>query len=133
MLGPLLGVDTRAVLRNGDLLGRVIDTFVLSQLRPEIEVATHPPRLYHLRHDEGVREIDLIAEAPDGRVLGIEVKASAAPDLDDAKHLLWLRDRLGDSFAGGVVFHTGPAGFLLAERVHALPIASLWMSRSVAF
>lgn len=126
MIGPLLGVDARAVLRNGDLLGRVIDTFVLSQLRPEIEVASHPPKLYHLRHEDGAREIDLIAEGPDGRVLAMEMKASASPDLADAKHLIWLRDQLGEAFAGGIVFHTGPRGFVLDSQVYALPIASLW-------
>lgn len=126
LLGPLLGVDARAVLRNGDLLGRVIDTFVLSQLRPELEVATYPPRLHHLRRDDGSREVDLIAEAPSGRVLAMEVKASSAPTLADARHLVWLRDQLGSTFAAGIVFHTGPRPFRLDERIHALPIACLW-------
>ena len=71
LVGPLLGVEARAVLRNGDLLGRTIDTFVLNQLRPEIEAATWRPQLFHLRKDDGSREIDLFAEAPDGRVLAI--------------------------------------------------------------
>ena len=35
LVGPLLGVDERAVVCNGELLGRLIDTFVLQQLRPE--------------------------------------------------------------------------------------------------
>jgi uncharacterized protein len=126
LLGPLLGVDARSVLRNGDLLGRVIDTFVLSQLRPELEVATYPPLLYHLRRDDSSREIDLIAEAPDGRVLAIEVKASSAPTVADARHLAWLRDELGATFAAGVVFHTGPRQFMLGENIYALPIACLW-------
>jgi predicted AAA+ superfamily ATPase len=126
LLGPLLGIDSRAVLRNADLLGRLIDSFVLAQLRPEREASTVSPMLYHLRQEHGRREVDLLAEAPDGRVLGIEIKASSAPDGKAAEHLCWLRDQLGDDFVGGIVFHTGPRPFQLDERVHALPISVLW-------
>jgi uncharacterized protein len=122
----LLGADTRSLLRNGDLLGRIMDTFLLSQLRPELEVSAHRPRLHHLRLDSNRREVDIIAEARDGRVVGIECKATAAPSIADAVHLIWLRDQLGDQFAGGVVFHTGPRVVQLGDRIAALPIASLW-------
>jgi hypothetical protein len=43
-------------------------------------------------------------------VIGIEIKATAAPTSDDAKHLAWLREQIGDRFISGVVFHTGPRG-----------------------
>ncbi|MGH3406892.1 MAG: ATP-binding protein, partial [Streptosporangiaceae bacterium] len=38
-IGPLLGVDARAVLRDGDLLGRLLDSFVMAQLRAECAVS----------------------------------------------------------------------------------------------
>jgi hypothetical protein len=56
----------------------------------------------------------------------MEVKATAAPRLEDARHIVWLRDRLGERFLGGVVLHTGPRTFRLAERVIAAPIGTLW-------
>ncbi len=126
LLVPLLGIDARAVLREADLLGRVIDTFVMAQLRPEQEASDVAPTLHHLRDEHGRREVDLIVEAPDGRVVGVEIKASAAPDRSAARHLTWLRDELGDQFVCGVVFHTGPRRFVLDERIHALPIATIW-------
>ena len=126
LLGPLLGVEPRAVLRNADLLGRLIDSFVLAQLRPEREASKISLNLYHLRHEHGLHEIDLIAEAPDGRVVAFEIKASSAPDRAAAKHLCWLRERLGQDFTAGIVFHTGPRAFLLDQRVYALPISVLW-------
>ena len=67
-----------------------------------------------------------MAELAGGRVIAIEVKASAAPRADAARHLEWLRDELGDRFVGGVVLHTGPRVYRLAERITAAPIASLW-------
>ena len=124
-----LGIDTRATLRNADLLGRLIDTFVLSQLRPEAHLAETPLNLYHLRHEAGRHEIDLIAEANDGRVIAIEIKSTAAPTRNDATHLAWLRDRLGDQFVAGIVFHTGPRSRTLDDQIHALPIATIWGSR----
>lgn len=124
----VLGIDARAVLRNADLLGRLIDSSVVSQLRPEAALAESMPTLYHLRHDRGLHEIDLVAEAPDGRIVAIEIKSSAAPTSHDAVHLAWLRDRLGDAFVCGVVFHTGPRRFALGERIEALPIATIWGS-----
>jgi uncharacterized protein len=126
LMGPLLGIDERAVLRNGDLLGRLLDTFVVQQLRPEAEVSSTTVRLHHLRHEGGDREVDLIAELADGRVVAIEIKASSSPKPDDARHLVWLRDRLGDQVAATVLFHTGPLPFTLANGIRALPISCLW-------
>jgi predicted AAA+ superfamily ATPase len=132
MVGSLLGVDERAVLRNGDLLGRLVDTFVVSQLRPEAEAAATPVRLFHLRLDGGRHECDLLAERVDGRVVAFEMKAASAPRASDAVHLAWLRDELGEQFAGGVLFHTGPRTFVLDEGIVALPICCLWGSLRAA-
>jgi uncharacterized protein len=126
LLGPLLRVDTRAIIRDGDLLGRTIDSFVLSQLRPEVEAAQHRVQLSHLRHENGTREIDLVVEGHGGMIIAIEIKSTASPDADDAKHLAWFRDQIGDRFAAGIVFHTGPYKFNLSDRIDALPISCLW-------
>lgn len=132
LIGATLRLDVRSVLRDGDLMGRLLDTFVASQLRPEVEASTQRARMFHLREKDGRREIDLIIELGGGRVIAIEVKASAAPGPSDAAHLEWLRDRLGERFVAGVVLHTGPAPFGLSDRIAAIPIASLWAGRRAA-
>ena len=129
LLGPLLGVDQAAAFRNGDVLGRLVETFVLAQLRPEREVSEIQPGFFHLRDQQGRREVDLIVEAPDGRIIAIEIKATAAPKRDDARHLIWLRDEFGPTFVAGIVFHTGPMAFKLDQNIHALPISVLWGDR----
>ena len=126
LAGAALGLDATAVLRDGDLLGRLIDTFAVAQIRPELELTSHPPRLYHLRDKEGRHEIDLIAEIAAGDILAIEIKATAAPSRHDARHLEWLRDELGDRFVAGAVLHTGPSTLRLADRILAIPICALW-------
>lgn len=121
-----LRLDQRSVMRVGNMLGRLIDTFVVSQIRPEAELSNLRPRLYHLRDKGGRHEIDLIAELTGGEVIAIEIKAAAAPSRDDARHLVWLRELLGPRFLAGAVLHTGPRPFVLSERIFALPICSIW-------
>lgn len=126
LVAAALDLDERAVLRDGDLLGRMIDTFVLAQIRPEVALTSLRPRLYHLRSRDARHEIDLIAELSGGDVVAIEIKSSAAPQRSDARHLEWLREQLGERFLAGAVLHTGPRRFQLAERIFALPICTLW-------
>ena len=103
-----------------------IDTYVAGQLRVEAEASSHPVYLHHLRSQRGEHEIDLIAEFG-FKVAAFEVKTSSAPTLNDARHIIWLRDQLPpERFAGGVVFHTGRHRRRLADGVEAVPIAGLW-------
>lgn len=67
-----------------------------------------------------------MVERPDGSVVAIEIKATAAPTSDDARHLRWLHDRIGDRFLRGIVFHTGPRSFQHEPSIWYLPIAALW-------
>jgi predicted AAA+ superfamily ATPase len=124
--GGVLRLDADAVLRDGDLLGRLLDTFVLAQLRAELPVTAARPRLYHVRQQQGRFEVDLLAELAGGGLVGIDVKATAAPGPADARHLAGLRDRYPDTFVAGVVLHTGPRAYGLGERLAAVPISALW-------
>jgi hypothetical protein len=45
--------------------------------------------------------------------------------VDSARHLIWLRDQLGERFVTGVAAHQPPV-FSLAERIIAAPVAALW-------
>lgn len=120
-----LRLDSRAVMRDGDLVGRVLDTFVMAQLRPEIGISALRPRVYHLREKNGRHEVDILCDLATG-VVGIEVKAAAAATTGHAAHLIDLRERLRDKFLAGAVLHTGPGIFRLGDRIFALPISSLW-------
>lgn len=126
LLASALRIDAQGILSDGDMLGRVLDTFVAAQLRPEIALSEERPRLHHLRTEHGREEVDLLAELAGRRLVGIEVKASAAPRARDARHLAWLRDQYGERFAAGVVLHTGPRVYSLGERIVAAPISTLW-------
>ena len=126
LLAGILRLDVNGVLRDGNLLGRLLDTFVAAQVRAELTLAATRPRLYHLRAQQGRHEIDLLGELAGRQLVGIEVKAEAAGDRGAARHLSWLRDQLGDRFTAGVLLHTGQRTYPIGERILAAPICTLW-------
>lgn len=126
LFAGVLRLDAQGVLRDSDLMGRVLDTFVASQLRSELPIDETRPRLFHLRTQQGRHEVDLIVELAGGGIVGIEVKADAAPKREAARHIAWLRDQLGESFVAGVVLHTGPRAYALEPGIVAAPICTLW-------
>ena len=121
-----LRIGVEGVMSDGEMLGRVLDTFVAAQLRPEVAVAECEPRLFHLRTQGGRQEVNILAQLGGQRVIAIEIKASSAPRAADARHLEWLRGELGDRFVCGLVLHTGPRVFDLGDRIVAAPIAAIW-------
>lgn len=126
LAAALLETDVQGVLADGDLMGRMLETFVLAQLCPLIDATDRKITAHHLRQQDGRREVDVLLEAANGQVVGIEIKASAGPSTRDARHLAWLRDELGERFTAGIVLHTGAYLYRLCERIHAVPIAALW-------
>lgn len=126
LLGGIMRIGIDDVLSDRRLLGSMIDTFVVAQLRAEAQVSRTRYRMSHLREHSGRREVDVIAELGPGRIVGIEIKAASSVGLADARHLAWLRDELQDRFIAGVVLHTGPDAFDLDDRITAAPISALW-------
>jgi uncharacterized protein len=105
--------------------GPLVETFVLTELMKLKTVSEVPVTVWQFRERDG-REIDFILEGPGGAVVGIEVKASTSPGSDSAKHLRWLRDRLGDRFAAGIVLHLGSRSSSFGDGIYAVPVSVLW-------
>jgi uncharacterized protein len=104
--------------------GPIIEGFVLAELLRQAAWSDRRPQVSHYRDRDSI-EVDAIVEAR-GRVAAVEVKAGGGSDRAAARHLIRLRDRLGDRFAAGVVLHTGPRGSRLGDRLYSLPISVLW-------
>lgn len=126
----LRGMDVDALARPEIAQGAdaaVLEGFVVAELIRQLGWSRTRARILHYR-DRQLAEVDIIVEAPDGRVAGIEVKAGADVGRRDVQHLSKLRDRLGDRFVSGVVLNTGPTALSLGKRLLALPISILWDS-----
>lgn len=126
LMASALGATTETVMADSDLLGRMIDTFAMSQIRPEIASDPRRIRQYHLRTKAGREEVDILLELPGRKLLAVEVKASASPSSSDGKHLRWLRDKFPDDFVTGVVLHTGTDVYRLDSKILAVPMCAFW-------
>jgi hypothetical protein len=130
LASSLLGVDPDGLtLPNAPTLGPLVETFVVNELLRQLSFMAGPrATLYHFRSPDGP-EVDVVAEAPDGRVVALEVKASTTVGQGDFKHLNLLRDRLdqvGQPFVNGVVTYLGDKVLTFGDRLTALPLCHLW-------
>ncbi|WP_217428390.1 ATP-binding protein [Microlunatus speluncae] len=105
-------------------LGSLIESFVFTELMKSRAV-DEDFDLFHFRDRDG-REIDFVCEGADGRVVAIEVKASTSPRSDAGRHLRWLRSKIKDRFAAGIVLYLGQFAGSLGDDIYLLPISALW-------
>ncbi len=129
----LLGASAADLRRTGHpAFGTLVETFVLTELMKLKPVTEINVPIWHPRDREG-REIDFILEGPSGAVVGIEVKASASPGADAARHLRWLKGQLGDKFTAR--HHRSsrrPEQFVRRRHLRAPGISALGPRHSVA-
>ncbi len=69
--------------------------------------------------------MDLIVERADRRVVGIEVKLTRTVTDEHVRHLLWLRERLGEDLLDAVVITTGPEAYRRRDGIAVVPAALL--------
>ena len=123
----LLGLRTEARLLTSPHYGALLETLIFMECAKHAEWAEEEVGLYHFR-DKRKREVDIVLERPDGRIVGVEVKASATVRRQDFDGLAALAELARGAFERGVLlytglqalpFHRGPA------RLHALPLARI--------
>jgi uncharacterized protein len=105
--------------------GHLLETFVVNEILKQVSWLPEPLLVGHWRtHDDD--EVDLVLETSSGEVWGIEIKASPRVRSEDFKGLRALARKLGSSFAGGLLLHTGPLTWAADENVQAVPIEQVW-------
>ena len=127
----LLGVDAWRLADDRPLLGRLLESFVVSELRKQISWSDPRIGLYHFRTATGL-EVDLVLERPDGSIAAIEVKAGASVGASDFAPLKALRDQLGPQFRTGVVLYSGEQIVPFGDKLWLLPVSALWAECSTA-
>lgn len=105
--------------------GHLFENFVTGELIKASAWSRIEVKAFHWK-DRGGREVDLLLERRDGTIVAIEHKLSESLRSDDFRHLAYLRDQLGDRFAGGAVVYAGRATLPFGERLWAAPVATLW-------
>lgn len=81
--------------------------------------------IYHW-HDRAGAEVDIVLEAADGRVVGLEIKSGQTARPEWFRWLGQMRDALGNKFRAGVALYTGDQILPFGDRLVAVPISALW-------
>ncbi|KAA9374129.1 ATP-binding protein [Microbispora cellulosiformans] len=121
----LLGADARSLIRPDGQFGPLLEGFVLMELARQLTWSDERVELFHYRTKDKV-EVDAVLENRQGRVVGVEVKASSTVRGDDFRGLRHLADRLGDDFVAGIVLYTGTQTLPFGPRMRAVPVSALW-------
>jgi predicted AAA+ superfamily ATPase len=111
------------VPRDGTLLGSLFESLVGLCLRVYAQAAEAEVR--HLRTRGGDREVDFVLVRDDSRVLALEVKLAATVEDKDVRHLIWLRDQLGDELLDAAVITTGRDAYRRPDGIAVIPAALL--------
>ena len=125
LLAALRDITPDRVRKDKTLLGPVLETFVLGEL---LKLASWSQERYEFSHfrDKERKEVDIVIEDRRGRVVGIEVKASATVNTRDFAGLRRLSEACGDRFVLGLVLHDHEQVVPFGERLLAAPISALW-------
>jgi predicted AAA+ superfamily ATPase len=121
--GLLVGEGDRVATDTGSWVGALFESLATQSLRVYAEA--HGSQTGHLRTSGGDREIDLIVEDDQRRVVGIEVKLADTVHEGDVGHLHWLKAQLGDRMADMVVVNTGRFAYRRPDGVAVVPLALL--------
>lgn len=127
LMAHLMGAEQDRLKRDPDLLGGLMETFVVGEVRKLLGWSRNRAKMFHYRTLPG-QEVDLLLERADGCVVGLEVKSSATLQSRDFKGLQNLSETLGDTFHRGVLLYTGTEVLPFGPKLWAMPISGLWQS-----
>jgi len=110
----LLGIDTADLLagradspfdaKHGTFAGRMFESLLVQSVRAYADA--NSATVSYLRTQNGNREIDLIVQKK-RRIVAFEVKLSPTCADDATRHLVWLREQLGNNLADAAVLTAG--------------------------
>lgn len=125
LLASLREDDLETLRRDRTRFGALLESFVVSEL---LKLASWSDRHLSFSHyrTKDQDEVDVVIEDRRGRIVGIEVKASATVRSEDFRGLRQLQEAVGDRFVRGLVLHDHDRVTPFAEKLQAAPLSVLW-------
>ncbi len=127
LAAALLRLDAPALHTNRALLGQLLESFVLQELRRQASASAESVAFYHFRNRDDF-EVDIVLERGVS-LAGVEVKASGTVRSEDFRGLRKLQEIAGERFACGVVLYDGEVSVPFGPRLFALPVQTLWAGK----
>lgn len=121
----IMNVSVEHLQQDPGKFGHILETFVYNELRRQASWLNEDIEFFHFRDRDGY-EVDLVLENSQGKIVGVEVKASATIRESDFVGLKRLQRLLGDQLSMGIVLYVGDRVISLGNGLYAAPISSLW-------
>lgn len=125
IIAYLLNLNIQGLKNHGELIGQLLENFVISELLKQIVRYSKRLQAYYFRTQSGA-EVDIVLEDKQGRIVGIEIKASQTIRADDFKGLKEFAECTGNNFLRGIVLYTGNDIIPFGQNFVAMPLYSLW-------
>jgi uncharacterized protein len=126
LLLHVLNLNQDQLKSNLNVLGHVVENFVVMECVKQATWSECDPKLYHYREEkEKGTEVDIVLESG-GKIVGIEIKLSSVVRSNDIKGLTSLKETAGQAFLKGVILYMGHRVLPLGEGIRAIPMNALW-------
>jgi hypothetical protein len=121
----LAGCDAGRLAEDTTFKGHVLECFIATELQKQISWSKLNVSAYHYRTATG-QEVDVVLEDSRGRLVAVEIKSAASAGRKDFQGIERFAQTVGDRFLRGVVLYAGDNAVPFGERLHALPLSSIW-------
>jgi len=125
LLAHLQGVGLAQLERDRSHFGALLESFVVSELFKLASWSEEQVQLHFFR-DKDQREVDVVLEAGDGRLVGVEVKAKASLQRADLGGLHRFAALADERFHAGIVLYDGEQTLPMGSGLWAVPLGTLW-------
>lgn len=125
LLAAMRGLTPERIARDRAQFGPALETFVFAEVLKLVGWSDERFTLSHYRDKES-DEVDIVLEDREGRLVGLEVKASATVRNEDFAGLRKLAHAAGKRFAFGAVLYDHEQIVPFGDRLAAAPLSCLW-------
>lgn len=125
LLCSQIGLNETSVAIARARFGHALESYVYAELLKHASWANTQYALYSYRDKDQV-EVDFVIEDDAGRVVGVEVKASATVQRQDFAGIKKLAALAGATFLAGIVLYDGDAILPMGDGLWAIPLSTLW-------
>lgn len=122
VLCSLLGLEPSTLTHDEVHMHRVMECYIA------MEVLRLLPPFYRLLHFRSLRtwSVPIVIEAPDGRIVGLDICLEASPSPTSFRGLEVLAEIAGDRFVRGIVLYLGEGMVPVSDKLCATGMSALW-------
>jgi len=125
ILAHLTGATPERLQMEPTHTGPLLENFVTMELVKQAGWNRYHPEVFYFRTHAG-QEVDVVLEAKDGKVVGIEVKAATTVKSGDFRGLQALQEAARKKLHRGIVLYQGKETVPFGKNQWAMPMDALW-------